>query len=161
MRWHGTIYSLFTGYLSESHHINDHIMTSQEMSSNVTVLKGTLLTNPAIHKYEPLSMPVNISIKIGFLLGSTSNFQGLLFSCLRPDQAKNRIFSRGGVCSLNWKTFHDIWMMIFGDISWHMMIFGDISWQNMSFIMIYHDLTRQIMKWPHLIQRGNPIYPPY
>ncbi len=33
-------------------------------------------------------------------------------------------------------------------------IFSDMSWQNMSFIMIYHDISCQIMKWLHLTQRG-------
>ena len=55
----------------------------------------------------------------------------------------------------NMVIFHN--MMIFGDISWHMMIFGDISWQNMSFIMIYHNMLWQIMKWLDLIQRGTQV----
>ena len=42
---------------------------------------------------------------------------------------------------------HDIW--------WHFMTYGDFSWLNMLFIMICHDMSGQIMKWLHLIQRGS------
>ncbi len=79
------------------------------------------------------------------------------------------------VTMLNWKTFHVMKChqisscvmkchhvkfkdMIFGNISWHVMTYGDFSWQNTSFIMICHDMSWQIMKWLHLIQRGSP-YP--
>ncbi len=38
---------------------------------------------------------------------------------------------------------------------WHFMTYDDLWWQNMLFIMICHEMARQIMKWFHLIQRGR------
>ena len=55
------------------------------------------------------------------------------------------------IFQFNMVTFHDIW--------WYLVTFHDIyvdfSWQNMSFIMICHDRSWQIIKWLHLIQKGT------
>ena len=91
------------------------------------------------------------------------------------------------VTMLNWKIFHDIWwyqnshqvrvikcrekcfnltwwhFMTYDDIWWH---FHDIWWffreKTMSFIIICHDMSRQIIKWLHqrlvLLGEKNNLY---
>ncbi len=52
-------------------------------------------------------------------------------------------------------SFNLIWwhFMTHDDIWWHFMTYGDFSWQS---YVVCHDMSWQIMKGLHLIQRGGP-----